>query len=116
MRPSTCTGFFCQSTYGEKGLQFWKTLEEVLHYIEACLSQEYMQLKGYEWSEIERNISMLKDGNTESEFDWAHIKDKASYYKGAWEFVNGLKPEVFNKIIGEKGRLLFRVLEQSSPL
>lgn len=39
-RGSVCTSFYCQSSYGKKGIQFWKTLENYLSFSEMICMEE----------------------------------------------------------------------------
>jgi Fe-S-cluster containining protein len=106
LRPSTCTTYFCKSSYGEAGQQFWQNLDRFLGFIEMSLSQHALLAKGFIWPEIE---AMLE----ERESGWAHWSHAPTeLFAQCWLWVQALNPtEMRDLITGEGERHLAEVIE-----
>lgn len=96
-RGHECTTYFCHSSYGEKGENFWQRIRSLLFELEMYLSQMAMLHLGFINRDIDLNIRLMK-GETETiswSLDamnwsnvWAHqFEDIEKYYIKSYEYV-----------------------------
>lgn len=99
-RGHECATFFCTSSYGQRGESFWHEVRNLLHYTEMYLSQEAMLFKGFSSSEIDTNLTFIRQppeqpsgaawqtGALGWSQIWAHHHDDIEgYYKATYAFV-----------------------------
>lgn len=117
-RGHECATFFCVSSYGQKGEEFWQGTREYLFNIEMELSQDCMMNKGYTPQETEENLNYIKrtdsDQNTsfamtavEWSKTWVHHQDNIEeYYKACFKFVinnkSGIKKSLNERLSSTK--------------
>ncbi|MCE3010379.1 MAG: hypothetical protein LW875_07185 [Proteobacteria bacterium] len=130
-RGSVCTSFYCHSSYGDRGLQFWKNFGDFLHIVEMSLMEEALveldfsprqisELLGYmnrtlgtaaemrSWVIPEAKFKMLWNGYDE---------DIEGFYLKTLKWVEGLSEAGFYQSIGELGeKALTQALKSLKPL
>lgn len=127
-RGSVCTSFYCESSYGILGQEFWKSLENYMSYLEMGLAEEVLVYHDYsprdmnsqlEFLDIEVGNSQLpmskKMTTQESKKYWKHYySEKEAFYVNSYEFVQKLTSKQRSEIFGELGSDLLKRLELAS--
>lgn len=132
-RGSVCTSFICKSSYGKKGMSFWRSLGDHLSYLEMALAEEVLAELAFSPREVSEQLRYLKvqprdlheepisirDHWTPSQLagawkDW--VSEKEALYLRAYEIVSQLPSARFEELLGDLGRnlesdLLFRTSE-----
>lgn len=119
-RGVVCTTFFCKSSYGKTGLNFWEKLGSYLWYVELALLEEALAMLDFS----PRQVMTLLDYHNRFEGTAAEIKtrvipektsrelwngyyeDQEGFYKKAYEIVANLDKKAFHELIGEQGQSL----------
>jgi hypothetical protein len=130
-RGSVCTSFYCHSSYGQKGLTFWKEFGDSLHIVEMSLMEEALveldfsprqvsDLLGYmnrtsatkpelkSWVLPEKQFKQLWNG---------YDQDIEGFYQKTLNWVESLTESEFYQSIGEVGeKALTRTLKSLKSL
>jgi len=117
-RPSECATYFCESQAGIEGQTFWQAMNQVTHFIEYGLAQLWMIEAGYDWSEVEKNLSLIViEGEIESsrigDEIWAHHANrKMEFFARAEAWARALSGDEIRDRLGvEFNRLLDAAME-----
>lgn len=109
-RGSVCTGFFCESSYGKPGHQFWQQFENYFSYLEMGLSQEVLVYKDFSPRNVNEQLEYLMLGKkvkiTTAQYKkiWKHFYQKEKdFYIQAAEFVTQMSASQKKEILGETG-------------
>lgn len=109
-RGSVCTSFFCESSYGKSGQQFWQKFENYFSYLEMGLSQEVLVYKDFSPKDVTTQLEYLmldkKVKITAGMYKkiWKHFYgQERNFYIQAAEFVNQLPSAQMKEILGETG-------------
>ncbi len=116
IRPAECATYFCRSQAGEQGMQFWREVNQLTHFIEFGLAQQWMIEAGYRWSEVATNLEFIvldqgEKPNAAKVPRWAHHADSIEvYFERAWQWAEELSREDVSKLLGASHeRLLAKV-------
>lgn len=119
-RGVVCTTFYCKSSYGKVGLNFWEKLNNYLWYIELALLEEALAMLDFS----PRQVMELLDYHNRFEATPAELKsryldeakarelwngyydDQEGFYKKSYEVVANLKRVDFFDLLGEQGEYL----------
>lgn len=127
-RGSVCTSFYCESSYGVQGQEFWKSLENYMSYLEMGVAEEVLVYHDYSPRDMNSQLEFLdievgndqftaskKMTSQEAKKYWKHYyADKEAFYVKSYEFVQKLTSQQRSEILGELGTNLLRNLESAS--
>lgn len=109
-RGSVCTIFFCESSYGKSGHEFWQQFENYFSYLEMGLSQEVLVYKDFsprdvnvqiEYLMVDQKVKITRDKYKKI---WKHFYGREKdFYIQAAEFVNKMPTSQVKEILGETG-------------
>jgi hypothetical protein len=64
-RGTVCTSFVCKSSYGAKGLKFWESLSNYLHYVEMALMEESLVYLDFSPRQTNEMLALLNNEERE---------------------------------------------------
>lgn len=116
-RGAVCTTYFCQSSYGVMGMEFWKQMSDYLTYVEMALMEEslvYLDFSPRQISECLGYLNRQKLSTAEKKSDSMEVKifkkmwngyeeNPASFYKKTYQLVSEFSKSQFREAIGELG-------------
>jgi hypothetical protein len=114
-RGSVCATWFCQSSFGEEGKEFWKIFLDYLSAVEMSLAQDCLVMTGYSPRITRYNLEYInRKEATESEMnglqDWTlellwqdFFKEQESFYLWCYNYVKNLSRSEFETLIGKIG-------------
>lgn len=124
-RGSVCTSFYCKSSYGKKGLQFWKSLEDYLSYIEMALMEEalaYLDFSPRQVSDLLGYLNRQKATKAEMK-TWILPKKRAlelwngyydeqeEFFKKCYRIIAGFDRKAFHQAMGVQGEKILADLD-----
>jgi hypothetical protein len=111
-RGSVCTSYFCQSSKGSQGLEFWSRLGDYLHLVEMALAQEVLAQMGFSALQINQQLDLLQGESLDPEGLWNGYSDPEIFYLKSLEIVKTLDRSSFKELLGPEGQdLLNEVLK-----
>lgn len=127
-RGHVCTSFYCKSSYGKVGLNFWKTLENYLSYIEMALMEEALVYLDFSPRQVTENLSYIKrDYGTQLELrQWSIPKNKSEkiwnfyydsqkeFYIKTYKFVDSMSLKYFSEALGDLGKRLYFEVQKAA--
>lgn len=127
-RGSVCTSFYCESSYGKKGQEFWYSLENYLSYLEMGLAEEALVYNDYSPRDMNEQLAYLdidfkvqkislmkKMSLLKLKKIWKHnSENKEDFYIKAYHFVSSLTAKHRSEILGSLGLELFEKLQIQS--
>lgn len=127
-RGSVCTSFYCESSYGKKGQEFWYSLENYLSYLEMGLAEEVLVYNDYSPRDMNEQLAYLdidfkmqkmtsskKISALNLKKIWKHnYKTEEEFYIKSYQFVTGLTAKHRSEILGTLGVELFEKLQIQS--
>jgi hypothetical protein len=129
-RGVVCTTFFCKSSYGKLGLNFWDKLNSYLWYVELALLEEALVMLDFS----PRQIMDLLDyhnrtqGTSNEKKSWVlperkarelwngYYDDQEAFFKKCYALVMALDKKYFHELLGEQGQALEEDLFAMLPL
>jgi Fe-S-cluster containining protein len=127
-RDATCSTYFCKIAAGDAGKTFWKALRRYLFHIQKQLCHYVIiEMKFHDLDKIVTDFNFgpkmvesisLRDieelGPSEESYkkiwqDWAGREEEL--YKNAYNLINGLSTEEFDKINGITAQMVLKKLE-----
>jgi Fe-S-cluster containining protein len=115
-RPSPCRSFYCESSYGLAGSEFWAKFEKFVSLLELTLAQEALLQLGFDSDEIKLSTRFLPRYHSpdphgyqgeklkvEAQRAWLEFKDPAEIYKRSHEIVTSLNPTDAKQLLGAEG-------------
>lgn len=119
-RGAVCTTFFCQSSYGEKGAQFWERLSDYLTYVEMALMEEALVMLDFSPRQISENLEFLNRFEaTPAELQlktlpevrlrkiWnGYFEDQEGFFIKCFHIVSQMTKKQFKEAMGEQGKML----------
>lgn len=128
-RGSVCTSYFCQSSKGSQGMDFWSSFGDYLHLVEMALAQEVLARLGFSAIQINHQLSLITGDRKErgqdqdldqdqdqvqnQDDDWAGFTSPESFYVKSLEIVKTLDRSSFVDLVGPEGQdLLNEVLQR----
>lgn len=117
-RPSPCVSFFCESSYGIEGIEFWTRFEKFISSLELVLASEVLLRMGMTAPEIALSRRFLpRFGSpdphgftgsklkTEEARSWLEFGgDRAAFFKRSYEIAQSVEPEEIARLMGEDER------------
>ncbi len=128
-RGVVCTTFFCKSSYGKTGENFWQKLSNYIWYVELALLEEalvmldfsprqVMTLLDYhnrhEGTAAEKKTMVLPEAKSKELWNGYH-EDQEGFYKKCFELVANLGKKEFHELLGETGQSLEEELFEIIP-
>ena len=127
-RGSVCTSFYCESSYGKKGQEFWYSLENYLSYLEMGLAEEVLVYNDYSPREMNEQLAYLdidfktqkmslakKMSSVKLKKIWKHnCNNKEDFYVKSYHFVSSLTVKHRSEILGSLGLELLHKLQNQS--
>lgn len=116
-RGAVCTTFYCQSSYGVMGSEFWKQMSDYLTYFEMALMEEALiQLDfsprqmneglGYlnrrEATPAELKAKNLSEAKAKKIWN-GYFDDPVGFYKKCFRIVSEMSPSQVREALGELG-------------
>jgi hypothetical protein len=117
-RGVVCTTFFCKSSYGKKGLNFWDKLSSYLWYVELALLEEALVMldfsprqvmtlldyhNRYEGTAAEKKSWVLPEAKAKELWN-GYYDDQVGFYKKSYKIISELDKKAFHEMIGEQGQ------------
>lgn len=109
-RGSVCTSFFCESSYGKSGHEFWHLFENYFSYLEMGLSQEVLVYKDFSPRDVTDQLDFLmvqekiKFSAGRYKKIWKHFHgQEKDFYIQAARFVDEMPTSQVKEILGETG-------------
>ncbi|MGE0763852.1 MAG: hypothetical protein AB7N80_11290 [Bdellovibrionales bacterium] len=112
-RSAPCATYFCRSSSGDTGQNFWQEACHLLSLLEQGLARVWMLEAGYSWPEIEHchsRLAVTSDVQEMSEFElhkiWAHHAfNKKEYFLRAANWFQNLSRNDVLSWFGEEFRI-----------
>jgi hypothetical protein len=115
-RSSVCTTFYCQSSYGKKGLNFWKDFEHYYSFIEMALMEECLAMLDFSPRQVSELIAFLnRTEATQEEILWKELPldvsrrlwnfyfdEQEIFYKKCFQIVREMKRPQFEELVGDR--------------
>ena len=129
-RGVVCTTFFCKSSYGPNGLDFWDKLNSYLWYVELALLEEALVMLDFSPRQIvdlldyhnrhqgsasEMKSPFLSEKKTRDLWN-GYYEDQSGFYQKCHDIVTGLDKKEFHEMLGETGQSLEEDLFTQLPL
>lgn len=125
-RGAVCTGFFCKSSFGAKGLRFWDELSNYLTYVEMALMEEALVMLDFSPRQVADLLGYLnRQVATKSELKSSRMSEKKAralwngyydnqeeFFKKTFQIVSGLDRKSYRELIGEPGQHLEKNLRK----
>lgn len=110
-RGGVCSTFYCHSSYGEKGSEFWEGLNNYLNYAEMALLEEALIRLDFSPREISEQLRYINVKEVDSSLSvvslrklWKdYIQDPESFYIKCYDVVKDLSPTELKEALGEMG-------------
>jgi hypothetical protein len=116
-RGSVCTSFYCHSSKGKKGKDFWKQSLDYLSYVEMALCEEalvYLDFSPRQISDLLQYINRFEATKTELKTDALPLKrarelwngyfdDQEAFFIKSLEVVKSFDKKQFQEAMGELG-------------
>jgi hypothetical protein len=116
-RGAVCTSYYCKSDAGKKGLQYWKALENYIHYTEMALMEESLVMMDFSPRQVNACLEYLnrsegkgwelkQDSMPEdlAKKLWnGYYDDPESFYRKTYERVQNLSKGEFREVLGDMG-------------
>lgn len=120
VRPSPCRSFFCESSYGLSGIEFWAKFEKFVSMLETALAHNALLELGFDEDEVALSTRFLPryaapdpHGFTgeklklEISKSWAEFgADRIEFYRKCYRLVSELKVEDVKELLGDEGKAL----------
>lgn len=118
-RGSVCTSFYCVSSYGIQGIEFWGQMEAFMTKIENTLSYDALLMLGIEPTQanlcVQKLPQKLKSQKDSGEFLWAGINlSREEFYLKSAEYVDSLTEKDFWKIMGNEAIAEYKQIIETS--
>ncbi len=106
-RGGVCTSFYCESSYGLKGIEFWRDLEKYFLVIENSLGFDALLNIGFNEFEAKSCLQALPKLATKPfKFQndlWRELGDeRVQVFEKSYSYVMSLSKQSFQKLIGEE--------------
>ena len=126
-RGVVCTTFYCKSSYGKKGLQFWSDLSDYLALFEMALMEESLVMLDFSPRQVSTLVQYLnrQEGTQKELRAWRLPEDKAielwngyykeqeNFFKKSFQIAANIDKKSLAELMGEHGRQLeTKVLKQ----
>ncbi|PIS11817.1 MAG: hypothetical protein COT73_01910 [Bdellovibrio sp. CG10_big_fil_rev_8_21_14_0_10_47_8] len=125
-RGAVCTSFYCKSSYGQKGLNFWDHMSNYLTYVEMALMEDVLVDLGFSPRQISDCLVYLnvKEATPEqmqqkkmsvsaSKKLWGvFYEDQESFFEKTYEMVQDFDRKRFREAMGDMGAVLEKNLVQ----
>lgn len=119
-RGAVCTSFYCKSSYGNKGIQFWDQISNYLTYVEMALMEESLVMLDFSPRQISDLLGYLnRQEATKAEMKSAFMPEKKArelwngyyddqegFFKKSFQIVGELDRRTFKELLGETGQQL----------
>jgi hypothetical protein len=119
-RGAVCTSFYCKSSFGSKGLNFWSELSNYITYVEMALMEEALVMLDFSPRQVGDLLGYLnRSEGTKSELKskrlpekkarelWnGYYDDQEGFFKKSFEIVRELDKKSTKELLGEPGRNL----------
>jgi hypothetical protein len=124
-RGSVCTSFFCKSSYGRDGLEFWQSLGDFLQHVEMSLAQEALVHLDFSPRQVVElsNFINRKEGNQTELSRWSlphpqakklwngYYEGQIGFYQKCAKLIQSLSKKDFEEAIGEVGQRSLELLQ-----
>ncbi len=119
-RSVVCTTFFCKSSYGQVGMDFWDHMLNYLWYVELALLEEALVMLDFSPRQTMELLDYHNryDGTAAEKKSWfmtekkarelwnGYYDDQEGFYKKCYDLVVNLDKKAFHELIGEQGQNL----------
>ncbi len=106
-RGGVCTSFYCESSYGIKGIEFWREFEKYFLLLESTLSFDALLNLGFD--EVEGRSCLMalpKTAIKAFRFNknlWQEMGvDRVELYIKTFQYINSLSSQNLQKLLGEE--------------
>jgi hypothetical protein len=117
-RGVVCTTFFCKSSYGVAGEDFWEKLNNYLWYVELALLEEALVMLDFSPRQVMTLLdyhnrvsgtaaekkSMVLPEKTARELWNGYFDDQEGFFKKSYNIVANLDKKSFHEMLGEQGQ------------
>ncbi len=126
-RGAVCTTYYCQSSYGVMGTEFWKQMSDYMTYVEMALMEEALVQLDFSPRQISDCLQYLNRQEvsvSESRSDFltetkarkiwnGYYEEQEQFYLKSYEIVNGMNIKQFREALGELGEEIEESLLES---
>lgn len=119
-RGVVCTSFYCKSSYGKKGLDFWNDLSDYLALVEMALMEEALVMLDFSPRQTSTLISYLnrESGTKKEAKSWVipeplakelwngYYNEQVDFYIKSYNIAANLNKKSLNELLGQHGKLL----------
>lgn len=116
-RGAVCTSFYCKSSYGKKGIQFWNKLSDYMTYVEMALLEEILIRLDFSPRQLSDNLEFLNRKKAtskemrssglpllQSRQLWnGYYEEREDFYRKCYRLAMELNPDIFREGMGETG-------------
>ena len=104
-RGAVCTSFYCESSFGLKGIEFWRELEKYFLMFEKTLSYDALLNLGFDDDEAGACLKAVPNGMLKpfrfEENLWREMgKEREMLYQKSYEYVDQLSHSEIQKLLG----------------
>jgi Fe-S-cluster containining protein len=126
-RGAVCTTFYCQSSFGSKGLKFWDGLSNYITYVEMALMEEALVMLDFsprqvsdlleflnreEASKLEMKSVQMPEKKARELWN-GYFDDQEGFYRKCFQIVSGIDRRAFQELLSEPGERLEESLRKS---
>jgi hypothetical protein len=116
-RGAVCTTFYCQSSYGKKGLRFWQKMNDYLTYVEMALMEEVLVCLDFSPRQISDQLQFLnRQEGTATEMRvlslpkakarklWnGYFEEQEEFFRKCYEMVRDFDKSRYREAMGDMG-------------
>lgn len=115
-RGVVCTTFYCQSSYGQLGKDFWSEMKDYLSYVEMALAEDCLVMKDFSPRDISDQLIFLNktDFNNQEKKQktltaeqhktlWNGYSSPEDFYISCYKMVQKLDRSSFKEILSQQG-------------
>jgi hypothetical protein len=114
-RGSVCSTWFCFSSFGARGKEYWRVFLDYLSIVEMSLAQECLAMAGFSPKFINYNLDLIHQKASEENSrqqlqDWTgpllwqdFWEEKEAFYLWSYNHIKNLKRSEYEVIIGKMG-------------
>lgn len=116
-RGAVCTTYYCQSSYGKKGIAFWERFSDYLTYVEMALMEDVLVHMGFSPRQISDNLEYInrQEGSPEelrsdslplnkAKKLWGdYFDNQEEFYRKTYLMVKEFDKKRFREALGEMG-------------
>lgn len=106
-RGGVCTSFYCESSYGIKGIEFWRNIEKYMLKIESILAYDALLNLGLNHQEAKACLDAVPARSQKAyQFKnelWLELgQDRKKFYRACFEYVSQVTPQQIETLLEQE--------------